>query len=127
MPTKKILIVEDERPILRAITSFLTLEGFAVLPAEHGRQAFEILLNEIPDFIIADVLMPGVDGFEFLKTLRGYVWGANIPVVLYTNLDPREVQKNAQKYRVLHCLPKADPRSIERLIAIIKKELSLKE
>ncbi len=61
---EKILIVDDDRDILEFLSYNLVKEGFEVFKAENGKAAIDIALKEIPDLILLDVMMPGMDGIE---------------------------------------------------------------
>ncbi len=68
--SKKILVVDDEIKIRRILQQILIKEGFAVVEAENGREALTCFSAEKPDLVILDVMMPEMDGFDFLRTIR---------------------------------------------------------
>lgn len=70
MEKHKILIVDDEPDILEFMQYNLERENFEVFMASSGKQAIEIAKNELPDLIILDVMMPGMDGIETCRELR---------------------------------------------------------
>lgn len=79
--TKTILVVDD-KPNLRAmINDYLTGENFRVLTAENGQQALFVARQQKPDLILLDIMMPKMDGYEFL---RAYRKDHNTPVILLT-------------------------------------------
>jgi two-component system response regulator MprA len=81
----KILVVDDERAVREALRRALELEGYEIELAEDGRQALERLggeNGEEPDAVILDVLMPGMDGLEVCRTLRGQ--GSRLPILMLT-------------------------------------------
>ncbi|MEA2715303.1 MAG: hypothetical protein QOG91_331 [Candidatus Parcubacteria bacterium] len=85
---KKVLIIEDETPMLRALSDTFTRAGFNVLEARDGSMALGIALNNKPDIILLDIILPVMDGLTFLKKLReDTAFGRNVPVVLLTNLS----------------------------------------
>ena len=67
---KRILVVEDEPSIVTLLTYNLEQAGFQVLAAEDGNQGLKLALEEKPDFIILDIMLPGIDGMEICKKLR---------------------------------------------------------
>ena len=67
---KIILVVEDEKPMARALELKLYHEDFEVLEVENGEKGLEIALREHPDLILLDIIMPGMDGTTMLKKLR---------------------------------------------------------
>lgn len=87
MNKKTILIVEDERSLRGAIADVLQLKNFSILEAKNGKEGVEIALAKHPDLILLDQIMPEMDGMSALKEIRKDKWGANVPVVLLTNLS----------------------------------------
>jgi len=68
--TKRILIVEDEKPLSHALEVMFSSEGFGITIAENGEEALECLKEQSFDLILLDIIMPKKDGFEFLQELR---------------------------------------------------------
>jgi two-component system KDP operon response regulator KdpE len=77
----RILVVDDEARMINFIRMNLELEGFQVIEAANGVQALDMVRRHIPGLIILDVMMPRMDGFETLQTLRE---SSNIPVIILT-------------------------------------------
>ena len=77
---RTILLAEDDLSILTGLSMSLRYEGFAVLQAQDGRTALEKALDEAPDLIVLDVMMPQMNGFEVLEELRRR--GSTTPVVM---------------------------------------------
>ena len=84
---KTILIVEDETSQLKALTEKFTREGFNVLDAKNGEEGLTVALENQPDIILLDILMPQMNGVDMLKKLRQDTWGKTVPVILLTNLN----------------------------------------
>lgn len=82
--TKKIYIADDEDNIRAAIKAFLEKEGYDVEDFENGDALLERFNEEIPDFVISDVMMPGTNGFVVLKNIRKV---STVPVILLTARD----------------------------------------
>jgi two-component system response regulator MprA len=79
----KLLVVDDERAVRESLRRALELEGYEIELAEDGLQALDRLAREDqPDAVILDVLMPGIDGLEVCRTLRGR--GSRLPVLMLT-------------------------------------------
>lgn len=78
---KTILVVDDEPRLTTLIKSYLTQEGFKVVTAENGAVALESAEKSLPDLVILDVMMPEMDGFEFLHAFRKKF---NTPVIFLT-------------------------------------------
>lgn len=66
----KVLCVEDEREIRENIAEILRDEGFEVFEAENGRLGFESFMENKPDLVVSDIMMPEVDGYGLLKMIR---------------------------------------------------------
>jgi DNA-binding response OmpR family regulator len=79
--TKTILVVDDEERLTSLLQAYLEQEGYRVVTAANGRQALEAVRREPPDLIVLDVMMPEMDGIEFLRVLRTH---HSTPVVLLT-------------------------------------------
>jgi len=87
---KKILIAEDDSFLLSMYANKFEMENFSVFTAEDGKKALRTALKELPDLILLDLMLPGMDGFEVLKELKNDEKGKRIPVILLTNLSQRD-------------------------------------
>jgi len=88
---KKILVVEDDEPTIKALHEVLANAGLEVIEAKNGLSGLEAAFREHPDLILLDILMPLMDGWEMLKQLREKDnWGKCVPVVVLTNLSSDE-------------------------------------
>lgn len=81
---KKILVVDDERHIVRLVEVNLTRAGYDVVTAYDGVEALEKVKSEHPDMIVLDVMMPRMNGFEVLKRLQADPATQDIPVIMLT-------------------------------------------
>lgn len=81
---EKILIVEDEKDIIKMLDYNLKKEGYATLSSRNGEDAIEIAQVEHPNLIILDLMLPGIDGLEVCKTLKNNSKTASIPVIMLT-------------------------------------------
>ncbi len=79
----RVLVVEDNPDILEYIRESLDTE-FSVLTATQGREGLKIAIREIPDIIVSDIMMPGMDGIDMCKAIRQDVRTSHIPVILLT-------------------------------------------
>ena len=86
---KKILVVDDESDVLLIVKTTLQLEGFNVVTATNGPDGIAVAKEEIPDLIVLDVMMPGMDGFEVLGHLKEDDKTAEIPVLMLTGVSER--------------------------------------
>jgi len=78
---KTILIVDDKASMRKLVQDYLTQEGFRVVTAGNGREALFVARQEKPDLILLDIMMPEMDGFEFM---RHYSKEGETPVILLT-------------------------------------------
>jgi DNA-binding response OmpR family regulator len=79
--TKTILVVDDEKRILSLLKAYLEQQGFKVTTAPNGKEAIYIARHEKPDLIILDIMMPEMDGFEFMRLHRKE---RETPIILLT-------------------------------------------
>ena len=77
-----ILIAEDDRAVREALARALQFEGYAVIAAQDGGRALELLASDVPDAVVLDVMMPGVDGLSVCRRLREN--GYDLPVLMLT-------------------------------------------
>jgi two-component system phosphate regulon response regulator PhoB len=84
MPKAKILIVEDDRDIAELIQYNLAKEGYTVSLADNGEKGFKIAKTSLPDLIVLDIMLPGMDGLEVCKLLKVDPKTQGIPVVMLT-------------------------------------------
>ncbi|EKE16527.1 MAG: hypothetical protein ACD_11C00004G0025 [uncultured bacterium] len=87
---KKILLVEDDIFIRDIYQTKLSGEGFDVVSAENGLDAMKKINGFIPDLILLDIVMPYMDGMDFLKEIKKQETLKNIPVIMLSNLSDRE-------------------------------------
>lgn len=81
---KKILVIEDEKFVRENILDLLDVEGFEVISAENGKIGIDLAKAMIPDLILCDVMMPGLDGYGVLTALRQNSLMASIPFIFLT-------------------------------------------
>ncbi|MBE0680675.1 MAG: response regulator [Anaerolineales bacterium] len=85
-----ILIVDDEPAGLHTLESILDGQGYQIVMAQSGPEALEKTRQLLPDVILLDVMMPGMDGFEVCRTIRNDPLLAEIPILMLTALDDRK-------------------------------------
>jgi two-component system cell cycle response regulator len=85
--TARVLIVDDVPANLKLLDAKLSAEYFEVLQAASGPEALEVAQRELPDIVLLDVMMPGMDGFEVCRRLRADARTQHIPVIMVTALD----------------------------------------
>lgn len=91
---KKILIIEDEDTLQRALLEFLEAEGFEAISAADGETGLEMVRTEKPDLVLLDIIIPKKDGYKVLAEIKKDPKTKKIPVILLTNLEsPEDVQR----------------------------------
>ncbi|HEX8762510.1 MAG TPA: response regulator [Candidatus Saccharimonadales bacterium] len=120
---KRILIIEDEKPLRDAFAYLLESEGFTVYLAENGRVGLKRLRQHKPDLILLDMLMPVMDGMSFLKEADLPGAYPQIKTLMLSNLSDAITFDDAHEYGVTSSVLKADL-SPAQLVAVIKKVLS---
>jgi DNA-binding response OmpR family regulator len=81
----KILVVEDDLKLNQIVCSFLKNKGFATSGCTGAAEAYDLMYGNLFDLIVSDVMMPGIDGFEFAETVRGI--NQTIPILFMTARD----------------------------------------
>ncbi len=82
---KKVLVIEDNENNLKLITYALQRNGYQVVAAETGEKGVELAQKEKPFFIIVDIDLPGIDGYEVTKRIRNYKISGHIPIIAITS------------------------------------------
>lgn len=90
---KTVLVVEDNRDNLELISLALKRSGYNVLSAETGEDGFKMALQEKPYFIIMDIDLPGIDGFETTRRIRASSANGEIPIIAITSYAMRGDQE----------------------------------
>ena len=80
----RILVVDDDKEIVRVLKAYLTQEGFDVLTAYDGETALHAIRRERPDLVVLDLMLPGRDGWDITRILRGDENLASIPIIMLT-------------------------------------------
>lgn len=81
----KILVVEDDRDLNKTVCSFLNHSGYEAIGCLNANDAYDILTDNVIDLIVSDVMMPGIDGFEFAASVREL--NEEIPILFMTAKD----------------------------------------
>ncbi|MFH0762594.1 MAG: response regulator [Candidatus Omnitrophota bacterium] len=84
MSRKRILLVDDEAQLLEMVKMRLEANGYAVLSANDGQEAFDKARREKPDLIILDLMLPKIDGYKICRMLKFDEKYKNIPIILFT-------------------------------------------
>lgn len=119
---KQILIIEDEKFLSQLLVEGLKKEGLEVFTAIDWQEGSKILKEIKIDFIILDILLPGVDGVEILAQIKKDEELKSIPVLILSNLSQEDKIEECKKRGALDYLIKANY-TIPEIIAKIKKYL----
>ena len=85
MPVKKILVVDDSPTERHVLLELLTSNGYQVITAESGEEGIEKAKAQLPDLILMDVVMPGLNGYQATRTLTRDEATRNIPIIVCTS------------------------------------------
>ena len=122
------LIVEDEKPVLKALVDKFGVEGFGVLTAENGEDGLKVALEEKPDLILLDLIMPKKTGLQMMHELRknpGY--GEEVPIIVLSNLSSNDkISGEVSEEEPSYYLVKADWK-IEDVVNKVKEALGMIE
>ena len=102
----KVLVAEDDKVTRLIVTSMLRSEGYEVVECGDGSSVYELALSEQADIVILDVVMPGMDGFDALRLLRGNEETRCIPAIMLTSLPDEVGEPIGNKLGVSHYLVK---------------------
>lgn len=118
MDPMKILLVDDSKSARYALRLQLQRHGAEVEIADSAESAFQVLENQIPDAILMDHMMPGLNGFEALEVIRQNPRTAHIPVVMCTSHEDADFAATAKRKGVVGILPKsAAPEKLPAILA----------
>lgn len=104
----KILLIEDDSLIVKIYTTRLKADGYEIVSAEDGEKGLEVAQQEKPDLILLDVMMPKVDGFTVIQTLRADEQFKNTPIIMYSNLAQEAESKRAIEVGATEFITKAN-------------------
>ena len=118
----KIAVVEDDEPIREMYKFKLENSGYKVCTAKNGKLGLEVVQEEKPDLILLDIMMPEMNGDIMLQKLRETDWGADIRVVVLTNLSKDEAPHTLRFLNVDRYVVKAH-HTPAQVIEIVKEVL----
>ena len=95
---KAIMLIEDDQFMAMLLERKLAQQKYKILRAASAGQAREIFSHEIPDLILLDIVLPGMDGISFLKELKASQKTKSIPVIITSNLgQPEEIKRGLEE------------------------------
>jgi len=90
-PKGRVLVIDDDEAVHVVLTNMLTREGYSTRNAHDGKEGLRIAREYRPDIVILDILMPGMDGWSVLSQLKAMPGFADIPIILLTMLENKEM------------------------------------
>ena len=119
--TRQLLVVDDDPSLLLAVSETLRAEGYEVVTARRGSEAMVRVAESLPDLIISDIRMPGMDGYALARNLRSAPRTRLVPIVFLTAKDDLADRITGFRTGVDAYITK--PFESEELIAIVKNIL----
>lgn len=124
---RTILVVEDDPSTLKLLVDKLTLEGLKVFQASDGEEGLSSAIDNRPDIILLDIIMPKMDGITMMEKLRlESEWGKNVPIILLTNLSPddEKINKSVSEYMPAYYLLKPNW-DVNDVVTKVKERLGI--
>jgi DNA-binding response OmpR family regulator len=121
MGVKKVLVVDDEVHIVHVVAIKLRNNGYDVIVASNGAEAYELTCEEKPDIIVTDYQMPLLSGLELISKLRGNEETKRLPVILLTARNYEIAEEEKIRLNISVCLSK--PFSPKELLAAVEDVL----
>jgi two-component system, cell cycle response regulator DivK len=120
--TKNVLLVEDNPHNRKIFSGMLTHSGFVVIEAEDGHQALAVMEKQLPDVILMDLSIPGIDGWEVTRRLKADPRTQRVPIIALTAHAMRGDEERARAAGCDHYLAK--PISPKKVVEEVRKILN---
>jgi DNA-binding response OmpR family regulator len=120
----KILIVEDEQPLLKVLADKFNEENEEVITARNGQEGLASALENHPDLILLDLKMPVMGGNDMLAKLRQDAWGVDVPVIILSNLNDSTSISDSMNNKITKYFVKSDWK-LEDVVQAVKEMLDL--
>ena len=121
------MLVEDSEPAMIQLKDILETAGYNILEANNGIQALEVLKDNIPDAMILDLMMPEMDGFELLKTIREKKETSKLPVVILSAKYITNEELSFLKYNQVRQLIQKGSIDRDRLLQVVSEVVIVDE
>ena len=95
---KKILVVDDDRVQRELYEDIFSSKGYETITAKDGLEGLDLALKEKPSLIFTGIIMPRMDGFEFIRNLRNNIVTAETPVIMFSHLGREEDRAKAKEF-----------------------------
>jgi two-component system, OmpR family, alkaline phosphatase synthesis response regulator PhoP len=126
MTGKKVLVVDDEIHIVHVVAIKLRNNGYEVITAENGGEAFKIACEEKPDVIVTDFQMPVMTGLEMVEALRRNPETADVPVIMLTARGFAIDDNQKQQLHIAECLSKPfSPKELLRTVEDVLHQIAV--
>ena len=119
MKQKTILLLEDEEELLSTVEALLRDQGYCVETSITAEKALESIEQSLPDLILADIKLPGIDGFDFFKEIQKFEQFQKIPFVFLTAFNNLQAAQEAKRRGAAEYITK--PFDFEYLIIRIRE------
>lgn len=119
---KTILVVEDDKFLRELITRKLSEEGYNTIEAVDGEDGARKIKEEMPDLVLLDLILPGMDGFEVLASVKQDPKTSPVPIIVFSNLGQTEDVEKGMKLGAIDYMVKAHFTPVE-IIEKVKKAL----
>jgi DNA-binding response OmpR family regulator len=117
---KRILLVEDTIDLRVSLRELLVMEDYLVIESANGEEATVEMEKNAPDLIITDILMPQMNGFDFIKFVRKNTKWTNVPILVFSATPSRENEKKVLELGANVYLQK-QPSTLDTLVNIVNK------
>jgi DNA-binding response OmpR family regulator len=115
---KSVLFVEDEQELLSTVSALLSDQGYRVATATTAEEALRIMKDSVPDLLLVDIKLPGIDGFDFFLEVKKDERFKGIPVVFLTAFNNLDAAMYAKEHGAAEYITK--PFDFEYLITVVK-------
>ncbi len=119
------MLVEDEHQQREALAMLFEAEGYKVFATESAEAGARYIQQTLPDMIVTDVKLPGIDGFTFFDQVRGHASTIQVPFIFITGYNDLQAIAEVRRLGALDYITK--PYDLENLINLVKKHLPLKK
>jgi len=125
MEKYRIMIIEDNPKNMKIMVDLMQVHGYETITAEDGMSGLETALKEKPDLILMDVQLPGIDGYEVTRRLKGKDATRDIPVVVVTSFAMKGEEARAKEVGAAGYISK--PIDIHKLMDTVAEHLPGKD
>ena len=122
-PKRTILLVEDEESVSFVLGHALETDGFEVTIAKDGEEGLRLALEKHPDLILADLMLPKMNGIDMIKAIRADTWGKVAGIIILSNVSDVNSINEAMNHEVFTYIVKGDL-SMKDIIAKIHAHLA---